>query len=82
MGNPIGDMIKEKAAGIVTGTGAAGATIGNSVFGKVTTSPCAGGACGSGCGVACVWVGLGTAAGLSAYVWSKKRLAKPSAEPG
>ena len=80
MGNHKGDLIKGKATEIATGTGAAGAMIGNSVFGKVATSPCAGGACGSGCGMACVFVGAGTAAGLSIYVWSKKNFSKPNTE--
>ncbi len=80
MSNGIGDLIKDKAMEIATGTGAAGSMIGTSVFGKVATSPCAGGTCGQGCGLACVFVGVGTAAGLSAYVWSKKQFSKPNAE--
>lgn len=76
MTSGIGDMIKGKATEIVTGTGAAGSLIGTSVFGRVATSPCAGGTCGQGCGLACVFVGAGTAAGLSLYVWNKKRISK------
>lgn len=78
MVNGITDMIKDKAMEIATGTGAAGSMIGTSVFGKVATSPCAGGTCGSGCGLACVFVGAGTAVGLSAYVWGKKRFTNSS----
>lgn len=82
MGNHIGDLIKDKAMEITTGVGAAGSVVGTSVFGKITTSPCAGGACGSGCGMACIFAGVGTAAGLSAYVWGKKWLTKTNTESG
>lgn len=80
MGNSITSRIKSKATEITTGAGAAGATITTSMSGNVAAAPCVGGACGAGCGMACIIVGVGTATGLSAYVWGKKRFTKQDVE--
>lgn len=72
--------IKNGMHEITGGVTAASATLGVSATGGGAT--CVGGACGAGCGLACVVVGVGTFASLGVVAWHKKRRTKQQAESG